>query len=61
MKVTFDSATDLAGPLRSPAVAHGRREEQIGHPDPDRLDWYARYTVRERAAHRGRASAGASR
>ena len=61
MKVTFDSATDLAGALRRAAAAHGRHEEQIGHPDPDWPDWYAEHMMRERAGYHDRASAGASR
>ena len=30
-----DSAADLAQALRLATDAHGRHEEEIGHPDPD--------------------------
>jgi hypothetical protein len=58
MRVTFDSADDLAQALRRAAAAHGRHEEQIGHPDPD---WYAQYMVQEQAGRPGPARPGASR
>ena len=49
MPLTFDSANDLAEALRRAAAAHGRHEEQIGHPDPDWPTWYAQYMAREPA------------
>lgn len=49
MQLTFDSASDLAQALRRAADAHGQHEEQIGHPDPDWPDWYARYLEQEQA------------
>jgi hypothetical protein len=61
MKMTFDYATDLAGALPRAAAAHGRHEEQIGHPDPDWPDWYTHYMVQERAGDHSPASVGASR
>ena len=45
MPVTFDAATDLAEALRRAKAAHGRHEQQLGHPDPDWPDWYAQYMV----------------
>jgi len=60
MQVTFDSAADLAEALRRAAAAHGRHEEQIGHPDPDWPDWYAQYMVQEQAGSAGQARPGAS-
>jgi hypothetical protein len=59
MQATFDSAADLAEALRRAAAAHGRHEEQIGHPDPDWPDWYAQYMVQEQAGHRGQTRPGA--
>jgi hypothetical protein len=49
MTLTFDSASDLASALRRAAAAHGRHEEEIGHPDPDWPDWYAAYLEQEQA------------
>ena len=49
MRVTFDSASDLAEAPRRAAAAHGRHEERTGQPDPDWPDWYAEYMVREQA------------
>ena len=60
MTLTFDSASDLASALRRAAEAHGRHEEEIGHPDPDWPDWYAAYLEREQAGpeHEARSPAG---
>jgi hypothetical protein len=59
MRLTFDSASDLARALRRAADAHGQHEEQLGHPDPDWPDWYAAYLEREQAGrHHGPASRG---
>jgi hypothetical protein len=60
MQVTYDSATDLAEALRRAAAAHGRHEEQIGHPDPDWPEWYAQYMVQERTADSEPDTSGAS-
>lgn len=49
MRLTFDSASDLAQALRRAADAHGRHEEQTGHPDPDWPAWYAQYMEQEQA------------
>lgn len=49
MKLTFDSASDLAQALRRAAEAHGRHEKEIGHADPDWPTWYAEYLERELA------------
>ena len=47
MQAIFDSADDLAEALRRAAGAHGRYEEQIGHPHREWPDWYAQYLVDE--------------
>jgi hypothetical protein len=60
MQVTYDSADDLAEALRRAEAAHGRHEQEIGHPDPDWPAWYAQYMVRERAGRPGPATPGAS-
>jgi hypothetical protein len=60
MQVTYDSATDLAEALRRAAAAHGRHEEQIGHPDLDWPEWYAQYMVQERTGDSEPNSSGAS-
>src|SRR5260370_41595620 len=49
MRLTFDSAGDLARALRRAADAHGQHEKQIGRPDPDWPSWYAQYLEREQA------------
>ncbi len=60
MPATYDSAIDLAAALRWAADAHSRHEDEIGHPDPDRPDWYARYIVKGQSALSGQPSRGAS-
>ena len=60
MRLTFESASDLARALARAADAHGQHEKQIGHPDPDWPDWYAAYLEREQAGH-GRGQAGPGR
>lgn len=47
MQVAYDSSANLAVALRSAAAAHGKHEQEIGHPDPDWPDWYAQYMVDE--------------
>ncbi|MFI6603221.1 hypothetical protein ACIBHX_43860 [Nonomuraea sp. NPDC050536] len=49
MRVTYDSAADLAETLRRAEAAHGQYEEQLGHPDPDWPTWYAQYMVQEQS------------
>ena len=49
MRLTFDSAGDLARALRRAADAHRQHEEQTGRPDPDWPNWYAHYLEREQA------------
>ncbi len=58
MPATYDSATVLAAALRRAEAAHGRHEEEIGHPDPD---WYARYMEQEQADNPGQTNPEASR
>ena len=53
MRAAFDSAPDLAAALRRAAAAHGRHEQEIGHPDPNWPDWYAQYMVDEQAGRPG--------
>jgi hypothetical protein len=49
MRLTFDSASDLARALRRAERAHGQYEERTGRPDPDWPDWYAEFLENERA------------
>jgi hypothetical protein len=60
MPATYDSVIDLATALRRAAEAHGRHQEEIGHPDPDWPNWYALYMVDGQSGLSGQASAGAS-
>ena len=53
MRLTFESASDLARALARAADAHGQHEKQIGHPDPGWPDWYAAYLEREQAGPGG--------
>ncbi|WP_188195944.1 hypothetical protein [Nonomuraea sp. SYSU D8015] len=53
MNLTYDSVADLAEALRRAEAAHGRYEQEIGHPDPDWPDWYAQYLAREQAGDAG--------
>jgi NADP-dependent 3-hydroxy acid dehydrogenase YdfG len=48
--VRYESAAELAEALRRAEAAHGRHEQQIGHPDPDWPGWYAQYMASEQAA-----------
>ena len=59
MTATYDSAADLAAALRRAPDAHGRHEEEIGHPDPDWPDWHAQYTEHEQVGRAGQAGPGA--
>ena len=47
MPATYDSPADLADALRRAEKAHGRHEEELGHPDADWPAWYAQYMVDE--------------
>jgi len=49
MRLTFDSAGDLARALRRAADAHHQYEQQTGRPDPDWPTWYATHIEREQA------------
>ena len=49
MQVSYDSPAELGEALRRAEAAHGRHEEQIGHPDPDWPAWYAQYMADEQA------------
>ncbi len=60
MQATYDSPNDLAAALRRAEEAHGRHEQEIGHPDKDWPDWYARYMVDEQSGHSGQANPGAT-
>ncbi len=58
MRLTFDSANDLARALRRAADAHAQHVGQTGHPDPDWPSWYAHYLEHEQATReRGPTSA----
>jgi len=43
----YGSVAGLAEALRRAEAAHGKHEEEIGHPDADWPDWYAQYLVDE--------------
>jgi catechol 2,3-dioxygenase-like lactoylglutathione lyase family enzyme len=45
----YDSVAALAEALRRAAAAHGKHEEDIGHPDADWPDWYAQYMADDSA------------
>ncbi len=47
MRVTYESADDLAQAMRRAAEAHGRYEAEIGREDADWPDWYSRFMERE--------------
>lgn len=56
MSVTYDSVADLAEALRRAEAAHGRYEQELGHPDPDWPGWYAQHMMREQAGEADPAS-----
>jgi hypothetical protein len=60
MQATYHSADDLAAALRRAEDAHGRHEKEIGHPDQDWPDWYARYMVDEQSGRTEKAGPGAT-
>ncbi|MBB3724391.1 hypothetical protein [Nonomuraea dietziae] len=60
MQVSFDSVAGLADALRRAEAAHGRHEQELGHPDQDWPTWYAQYMVREQAGDAGPADREAS-
>jgi catechol 2,3-dioxygenase-like lactoylglutathione lyase family enzyme len=43
----YDSVAALAEALRRAEAAHGKHEEELGHPDADWPDWYAQYMADE--------------
>lgn len=45
----YGSAGDLVQALRRAAAAYERHEARTGQSDPDRLDWYADYLLREQS------------
>ena len=45
----YGTVAALADALRRAAAAHGRHEEEIGHPDPGWPDWYAHYMAEDSA------------
>jgi catechol 2,3-dioxygenase-like lactoylglutathione lyase family enzyme len=45
----YDSVAALAEALRRAAAAHGKHEEDIGHPDADWPDWYAQFMAYDSA------------
>ncbi len=58
MPATYDSAVELTAALRRAAEAHGRHEEEIGHPDPDWPECYARHMVDEQSDRAGQGARG---
>jgi len=60
MPATYDSAIDLGAALLRAADAHGRDEEEIGHPDADWPDCYTQHMVNEQSVHSDHARPGAS-
>jgi len=49
MPAAYETTDALAAALRRAADAHGRHEQEIGHPDPDWPDWYAQYMIDEQS------------
>ena len=58
MPAMYRSAAELTAALRRAEEAHGRHEAEIGHPDPDWPEWYARYMVDEQTARSGQDAPG---
>jgi hypothetical protein len=56
----YDSPIDLAAALHRAPDAHGRHEEESGHPDPHWPDRYAQYMVDEQPGLSGQTSPAAS-
>ncbi|WP_083976568.1 VOC family protein [Kitasatospora azatica] len=44
--VVYRSAEELESALRDTALAHGKYEGELGHPDPDWPAWYAAHLAR---------------
>ena len=57
LPATYKSADDLAAALRRAEEAHGRHEQEIGHPDPDWPAWYAQYMIDEQSGPSDQAGA----
>ncbi len=49
MPATYQSPDDLAAALRRAADAHGRLEQEIGHPDPDWPDRYRQNMIDDKS------------
>ena len=49
MVTSYESVRNLADALRRAAEVHGKHEQRPGQADAHWPDWYAHYTVRERA------------
>ena len=49
---TYTSARDLAQAMIRAAKEHGRHENQTGQADPNWLNWYAEYMVREQSGEK---------
>ncbi len=60
MPATHDSAIDSTAARRRAAEAHGRHEQEIGHPAPHWPDRYAQFRVDGQSGRRGRANPEAS-
>jgi hypothetical protein len=61
MPATYETAADLTAALRRAEEAHGRHEAEIGHPDPDWPEWYAKYMVDEQSVGTGQDVPGPGR
>ncbi|MDH6677067.1 catechol 2,3-dioxygenase-like lactoylglutathione lyase family enzyme [Rhodococcus sp. LBL1] len=48
-RTTYVSVHDLRNALGRAALAHGRHEQRIGHPDDNWPDWYSAYMVAEQS------------
>ncbi|NUR58869.1 MAG: glyoxalase [Catenulispora sp.] len=44
--VVYRTAAELELALRDAAAAHGKYEDELGHPDPDWPTWYAEHMAR---------------
>lgn len=50
MKITYESASELAAALVRAATAHGVHEAETGEADPDWPIWYSDHMASEQAA-----------
>lgn len=60
MRVSYDSAAELAAALRRAEAAHGAYEQELGQADPNWPDWYAQHMAAEQAERADRAGPGTS-